>query len=201
MTLLALYVGCLVLGGILVGASVLGGHGDADVDHPGDTDVDHAGTDHGPEEVHDAAGVLSTFASLRFWTFFVASFGLTGTLLTLGGAPTALALLVALATGTVAGLAVATLLRRMARDTVTTDTSTRRLAGKEAEIVLSVGPSKRGKIRVSHNGHWIELPASTREDHLLQRGERVLIVEIHAGEADVTPVAPARASHPPSLPT
>ncbi len=227
MTLLALYLGSLVLGGILVGASMMGGGDDAhgtdhggDVDHGGDMDhgadvahggdVDHASDlDHGHagnDHVHldpraglptPDAGILAVLRSVRFWTFFAASFGLAGTLLHFAGAPSALSLPLAIGTGALAGGGVSWALRRLTYDTVGTATSTRQLAGREAEVVLAVSPGKRGKIRVSHNGQILDLPAVTRDDHPIERGQRVLIVEMADGCADVTPSTPAR---PPTHP-
>lgn len=233
MTLLALYLGSLVLGGILVGASMMGGgdggdHG-ADADHGGDLDhgggadhdVDHGGDlhhggdlDHGGHD-HDHGhlptghatsemstlpdpGLLTVLRSVRFWTFFLAAFGLAGTLLTVVGAPAMFGLPLALVTGALSGGLVSLLVRSLARDTVSTETSTRQLAGREAEVVLALGPGRRGKIRVTHNGQILDLPATTRDDHPIERGSRVLIVEMKDGCADVTPATPARGAtaHP-----
>lgn len=237
MTLLAVYVACFVLGGILVGASAFGGGGQdgsgADADHGGDAgaggadtelghaDVDHGGLEHGGlDHDHDhghahappthvdpgthggsveAASFLSTFLSFRFWTFAVAAFGATGTVSTLLGLGTYIPLGSALFTGLVAGWGASTLIRRLSRDTVSTETSTRKLAGREGEVVLSVGPGKRGKVRVTHNGQWLELFATTRDDALIERGQRVLVVAVSDGTADVTPVDPVRHPPPPTV--
>lgn len=232
MTLLALYVGCLALGGVLIGASLVGGsddgdaHGDADAgadhdhgfDHAADHDADHgAEADHGDAhhadhghlakpDVGHVEGVghalAATILSLRFWTFALAAFGTTGVLLELLGVPAPVSLGVSLADGVFVGALVTTVLRRAARDTVSSALDTRHLAGRDAEVVLSVGPGKRGKIRLVHQGQTIELPAVTREDRLLERAERVIVVEVREGTADVTTSAPdprrARAATPTS---
>lgn len=239
MTLLALYVGCLALGGVLIGASLVGGSGDSDADgHAGGdagADHDHAldhgvdGADHAAAEVdhggdgHDHAhhadhghlakpdaghmegvghALAATILSLRFWTFALGAFGMTGVLLELLGVPSAVSLGVSILDGVFVGGLVTTVLRKAARDTVSSALDTRHLAGRDAEVVLSVGPGKRGKIRVVHQGQTIELPAITREDRLLERAERVIVVEVREGTADVTTVAPdprrARAATPTS---
>lgn len=212
MTLLAIYVGALAFGGILVGASVLGAGKDADHDGDAGSDgldhagIDHAGADHGGadhDHAHDhlhandvGAGVgsllVSNLTSLRFWTFGLAAFGLCGLLLTLGG----LSALVGLAVATVVGLGIgwgaATVVRSLARDTRATELRTTTLQGREAQVVLAVGPEKIGKIRVSHAGQTIELPCTTQEGRRIERGETVLVVEVRQGTATVTPVMPDR---------
>lgn len=221
MTLLALYAGCLVLGGILIGASMLGAGKDADadgVDVDGqadagsvDHDLDHA-HDHGHAHDHDVAhahdtgqplgALAATLLSLRFWTFALASFGMTGLLLTLFGVASMVTLGLSVATGVGVGAGVTTLLRAISRDTVTSALDARSLRGRDAEVILAVGPSKLGKIRLVHNGQILELPATTREQRLLERAERVLVVDIAGGTADVTSLAPdRRVPSPLSTPT
>ena len=76
--MLAVYLFCVALGGILILASILFGDADieADVDVDADADLD--------QEISVEWSVLP-FGSLRFWTFLVECFGLTGALLTLVG--------------------------------------------------------------------------------------------------------------------
>lgn len=221
MTLLALYAGCLVLGGILIGASMLGAGKDADADGgdvdahadvgDADHDLDHA-HDHGHAHDHDVAhahdagqalgALAATLLSLRFWTFALASFGMTGLLLTLFGVASMVTLGLSVATGIGVGAGVTTLLRAVSRDTVTSALDARSLRGRDAEVILAVGPSKLGKIRLVHNGQILELPATTREQRLLERAERVLVVDIAGGTADVTSIAPdRRVPSPLSTPT
>jgi hypothetical protein len=220
MTLIAVYVGCLVLGGIFIGASVMGGpghaDGGADVDHGADHGTDHgAEADHGADHAHDhehalthdretsvakfgadAAGVLfGTLLSIRFWTFGLATFGLTGVLLHLLGFGAILSAPVAAATGVGIGGAAASIMRALSKRTVTAATGTRELAGREGDVVLSVGPDKIGKVRLHHQGQTLELLATTREPRRVARGERVLVVEDRAGQADITPITPAH-PHP-----
>lgn len=220
MTLIAVYLGCLVLGGILIGASMFGAgkdveagdSGDADVgaghgaelggDHDASADAD-MGHDHGHDHHHVAGGqdasvgpVAATLLSLRFWTFALASFGMTGLLLTLIGAETVFGAGLSVLTGLAVGSGVTTLLRAVSRDTVSSALDARTLRGRDAEVVLSVGPGKLGKVRLVHNGQLIELPATTREERLLERAERVLVVDISGGTAEVTGALPDR--RPPS---
>jgi hypothetical protein len=196
MSLLPLYAGAFVLGGVLVSASALGVDKDADHDGPGYDGADHAHAEPGGELAKDiglaGSGVNAVAAlvlSLRFWTFALASFGATG-LLVEWLAPSLPSLLLALPNGVAIGAAAAWFVRRIANDTVSSALDARRLAGRDAEVVLAVGPDKLGKVRLSHQGQLLELPATTREPHRIERGERVLVVSVTAGVADVTPVRP-----------
>jgi hypothetical protein len=92
--MLSAYIVCLLAGGVVLGASMFGGHdsdgGDA---HVGDAhgDGDHDGH-------HEWAARLP-FLSLRFWTWGVTFFGLAGVALTLGGTPASLIPVLAAAGG------------------------------------------------------------------------------------------------------
>lgn len=224
MTFLALYAGCFTLGGILIAASMFGGGKDVDGESHGSDTGGHAADagdtadteghslaehmtggkeiahhDHGQSSIEALKGIgsLATiFLSLRFWTFALAAFGMTGLLLTLLAANPVLVLSLSVLTGGGVGAGVTTLLRAVSRDTVSSALDARSLRGRDAEVVLSIGPDKLGKVRLVHNGQIIELPGTTREGRLLERGERVLVVDVSAGTADVTPVTPERGVPP-----
>src|SRR5581483_7770156 len=67
---LPIYATALAVGGTLLAASLLLGHHGVDHGH----DFGHAGSGHeGPE-----LGLVAAFLSVRFWTFALAFFGLTG---------------------------------------------------------------------------------------------------------------------------
>lgn len=192
MLLLSLYVGTFLLGGILVTASAVGMGKDADHDAHAE-----AGGELAKDIGHAGAGVNAVTAlvlSLRFWTFALAAFGATG-LLTEWLAPSLPSLLLALPNGIAIGAFAAWAVRRVANDTVSSALDARHLAGREADVVLSVGPDKIGKIRLTHQGQILELPATTAEQRRIERGERVLIVTVDAGTADVTPSRPAHKEH------
>jgi membrane protein implicated in regulation of membrane protease activity len=188
-------------------------HGDvghADADH-GDLAHDHGDLGHAHDHDHalhaDArslgnaaaeassgvSGLLvANLLSLRFWTFGLAAFGLTGLLLTLFGVTGLLGLAVASPTGLGVGWAAATVIRSLARETRSTELRTTTLQGREAEVVLAIAPDKLGKIKLSHAGQTIELMATTPEQHRLERGDRVLVVEVKDGRATVTSLMPNR---------
>jgi len=186
--LLAIYAGALVFGGIFVAASVLGfdkSH-EADHDHSGPEVHDHVG------DVGEAGALLATFLSLRFWTFALASFGLTGTLMTLLlKMQPWLSLPVSLAAGFGIGVSVASAFRLANKRQVGTIADVNTLLGREGIVLLAVEPGKAGKIRVTHDGQSLDLLARTRDPRRFERGERVLVVDMQAGEATITSPDPA----------
>src|SRR5690606_15637009 len=82
MLLIYLYLFGLIVGGVLLGSSLLLGGDDGDADGDAHAEAgDHGGHGHGGDLQLDGAAsdfLLWRFRSLRFWTFFLAFFGLTG---------------------------------------------------------------------------------------------------------------------------
>lgn len=198
--MLAIYIGCLVFGGIIVGASAMAGHSGHDHGPGSEADLDGGGDDHHnghgdhtghakAEGLAPAGAVIATLASVRFWSFFAAAFGLSGTLLTLLSMNRELTLAFSLVLGAGLGAAVSNALRVLSRDTVSAEMSTQSLAGREAVVVIAITPGKPGKIRLSHQGQITELLATTSERRI-ERQEQVLVVQVSQGVAEVTPLAP-----------
>lgn len=201
--MLPLYLGALALGGVLIAASVLmGGGSDSDVDVDADVDVDvdvdvdadidvdvdadaDLDIDGGMDKDVDV-GAWLPFLSVRFWTFGLASFGLMGTLLTLEGFGTAVAAPSSSVLGLVVGWTAAWAFRKLKASSVSGDTGLRDVGGSEGEVLLPVGPGKRGKIRAMVGGQWVDLIAETGDGDLIQRKEKVLVVAVTDGVAQVT---------------
>ena len=184
--LVYLYLAALIFGGVLLGSSVLlGGHDDADFD--ADTDFDSEA------EVAHEHGVGGDFLlwplrSLRFWTFFLASFGLTGILLhgfgiagTIGAIG---ALIASLAVGSVSGLAAATIIRRLIHDESGRAASSQDYIGKSAKVLVPVRAQSVGKIRVRVKGQQVDLLAVTDEDDLTSDDE-VIVIEMEGTRARI----------------
>lgn len=173
--MLSIFVGCLVFGGILLGASTLGGDGDHDTDHD-------AGA-------HAPAGVLP-FLSLRFWSFAIGFFGLTGTALTLlEAASAAITLALSGGVGVGAGYGAARVLQALAHRPVGLLTASP--VGREGTLLLPVAPGQRGKVRLSIGGVSTDLVATTDNGRVLPTGATVLVVGMRGTVALVepTPVA------------
>jgi membrane protein implicated in regulation of membrane protease activity len=185
---LAVYVGSLLFGGLLIAASFFGaGH---------DTDG-HGQTGHPGGDGHDqsqASAWLSLFG-LRFWSFGTAFFGLTGMVLHLAGgqALAVAAPFVSAGVGVSAGLGASTAFRALARDTIGQVRGASALVGREGRLLLPVSRAQRGKVRmpVPGGGH-LDLLAESDDDGVLEAGVEVLIVEVR-GNVAVIARAPATA--------
>lgn len=212
MLLLYVYVASLIVGGILLGASVFLGHdshdldagadldgdlgGDIHVDADADADADVDGDLHVDAEAsadaHVAGGgglglsdLWLPFVSLRFWVFFLCFFGMTGTvfaLLALAG-PRA-TLLSALGVGGASGFAAAFILQRLRRSEPGRLAGASQYCGLEGKVLIDVPAEGRGKIRVELRGNTVDLVARSVEgEH--PRGGRVMVIEMQGTEAMV----------------
>ncbi|MBI2895521.1 MAG: DUF1449 family protein [Deltaproteobacteria bacterium] len=198
--MLAVYLFCLVAGGLLVGASALLGGKEADLGdaHVGDADLgdadlggahvgdaDIGGDAHGPGEATPTAGWLP-FLSMQFWTFALAFFGLTGTALTLLGLASFLpTLIAALAVGLGSGTAVSYVLRRLRADTVSSSIGEKDFVGRSAVVRLPIAADSPGKIRLTVKEQVIDLVATTDEKEPIAAGEEVLVIQINETRAQV----------------
>ncbi len=199
MILLSLYAGAGVFGLVLIGASAIGFdksheaevHADAHLDMKAEPETHFDGAKHdGVGDDAELGALAATLLSMRFWTFFLASFGLTGVLLHFVGLGWYLSLPLSLAMGAGIGVTVAYLFRMANKRSVGTIADTKSLLGKEGVVVIAIEPGKPGKIKIEHDGQTVEFLAHTT-DRRLERGERVIVAEMKRGEATVTPVAPA----------
>lgn len=178
------YLFSLVVGGILLGASVLlGAHGDAHADvhaEPGQPafDNDPAG----------AESLLALFLSARFWMFFLAFFGLTGL------AFEALALLpwwwltmvISLGVGLAAGGGAALVLREVAKRQTNSAATVQDYVGKTARVVVAFGPGQTGKVRLETKGTTQELLATAIDDSAFAVKDEALIIAIEGTRARVS---------------
>jgi hypothetical protein len=180
---LPIYATALAVGGTLLLASlVLGHHG---ADHGGDAGGGHDhGGDHGAHE--GELGLLATFMSIRFWTFTLAFFGLTGVvfeemqLLKDGRAILGLSSVL----GGGIGFAAATLVRYLRAHSVSSVPTEIGYVGLTGEVLLDVTPEEPGRIRISARGSLIDLPAKT-QGPALKKGASALVVDMTDGVARV----------------
>lgn len=186
--MLAAYLFCLLAGGALVGASAIfggkdvdaGGHLDGDADMSGDAHA-HAGDAHGAH----ATGWLPFF-SFQFWTFALAFFGLTGTVLTLLGLASALpTLLASTVLGLGSGTAVSTLIRKLRTQTVSSGVAVGDFVGRSGIVKLPLKAGSAGKIRLTIKEQVIDLLAVTDEKEEIAIGEEILVTEMQDGRAVV----------------
>jgi membrane protein implicated in regulation of membrane protease activity len=190
-----IYIGSLLFGGVLLGASMFVGH-DGDHDHDAGQGHDH---DHGPgDHAHHGPGAsLLPILSLRFWAFSIAFFGAAGAVLSLAGLG-ALTPVVAGGFGLGSGYVSARVLRSLSRKTVGLVGSANAHVGREGRLLLPVQKGQRGKLRVSIGGITTDLLAETEAAESLPAGATVLIVGMRDNVALVerNPAEPPRPALP-----
>lgn len=179
--MLTTYLIALLVGGLLVAASVLfGGDADADadvdVDADADADVDH---DHGLPGIAGGLSVWLPFGSIRFWTFFLAFGGLTGTLLTAFDLahPLVIALL-SVAVGYVSGFGIASIVRRLRTEEVSSNVSEADYLGASATVLLPATRGEVGRVRIQIKGRDIDATALTEDDAGLSERTEVLVYDV-----------------------
>jgi membrane protein implicated in regulation of membrane protease activity len=186
--LVYLYLGALIFGGVLIGSSILlGGHDDGDFDADADADLDldadadaDVDADHGDidKDIPLDGGdfFLWPLKSLRFWTFFLAAFGLVGLLLQgFGLADEIPTLIAALGVGGLSGFTAAWAIKKLAYDETGRAAASSDYIGKSAKVLVPVRPKSVGKIRVRVRGQSVDLLATTDEDDLTAEDEVIVI--------------------------
>ena len=200
--MLYVYIFALVLGGVLLGASIFLGGSDTDVDadvdadFDADADADADGGDalqgqQGLQTEHaDAHGSLSgfvaSFLSLRFWTFFLAFFGLTGTVLAgLELASSGIAAGLSVGMGLVTGQATVAIIRSLSKSESSIAPTENDYVGKSGRLLVGVGDGL-GKVRVEVKGTTVDLLA--KSDESLTKGTEVLVVTVEGTTAVVASI-------------
>ncbi|MCA9663174.1 MAG: DUF1449 family protein [Myxococcales bacterium] len=176
----SLYLFSLVSGGIVLLASILIGDKDSD---PGDLDL-HGDVhpdlpERGVRRLSAGALVLLALRSVRFWTFALTFFGLTGVSLA-GAVDDERALLVlAAAVAFAIGLLAFLVIRRLAVTETNTAADERDFVGKRARVIVAVASGGLGKVRVESRAGAVDLLAKTDEAEPLAVGDDALIIHMH----------------------
>lgn len=211
--LTALYWGGLIVGGGLLLVSVLGGgdhgadadadagfgfdHAHADADVGGmdaDVGIDAGHLDHAGGDIAHAGhglGALSTWFSLRFVVFFLATFGIIGTILrhltTLG---TWTVFLAAVLAGVAVGQAVHQLFRYIRRTSGDSAPRPQDYVFKLARVTIAIAPPDKGEVALQVRGVERFVPAvSVETGRGFAIGDEAVVVGYRAGVAQV--VTPA----------
>lgn len=167
------YLITLIVGGVLVAVSLLAG-----ADHEGHGDADsHAHGDAVDDGFLDALHSWLPIASLRFWTFFAAFFGLTGTAMTVldaGGRATIA--ISAIAVGYASGLILTRAIRRLQRSSSDSSLGESDLVGATALVLLPPAAGRPGKVRVHVKDRSVDFMAETQEAAEMAAGESVLVI-------------------------
>ncbi len=180
--MLTIYLMALAFGVVFIAASMLGGHGsdahDADTGDGG-ADSDASADDHG----HGLPKVLS----LRFWTYALGAFGMTGSALTYLGTPVAVHVPLSAVTGLVVGTAVCWLFRKFQKGSAALPIDSSAVIGSEAEVVLPLSSEKTGAIRLRLANQDYEFMARSGDSEKLEQKQRVIVVRLVNGVAEVRP--------------
>jgi membrane protein implicated in regulation of membrane protease activity len=191
-----LYLIALVVGGGLLGASiVLGGHDAPGHDVHGAEHLAPAGKE-GP--LGGAESYLYWLVSVRFWTFFVAFFGLTGLVFDGLGlvASQWVTLVIAVAVGTTSGSSAMLVLRKLTTDDANSAVETRDYVGRTGRVLVGFAAGGVGKVRLEVKGSSIDLLAMPEDDRSYSPNDEIIVVEmsgLHAKVAHVRPSIPPAA--------
>ena len=170
--LIALIVGA----GLLLFSLFASGDGGGKPEIDGHADLD-AHADHDHDGGLDGALAWLPLASLRFWTFFMAFFGATGTALTFieRDINAWVLLAIAVAMGYVCGAAAVSVFRYMRRSETSSNLAVDDYIGETAVVRVSVARGKTGKVRLDIKGRTLELLAETEEETPFAVKERAMI--------------------------
>ena len=186
--MIGIYWGTFLFGGILIASSIFLGGGDGDMDKDVSFDKDfsldvdgEAGGD------FDSMGWLP-FLSLRFWTFFLGLFGLSGILLTGMESGSTVTLVTSGFLGVGMAYPISYLFQHLKKESVTSNTSSESYTQEMATTLLPFRPNGQGKIRVSSGGELIDIIANNPTSHNIEQDAEVLIVSMDDGIATISPV-------------
>lgn len=177
--MLPLYIIAAIVGGGLVLVTLFMGHGDHELGHDHDLSGDHD-VGHGD--------VWLPFLSLRFWTYFLMVFGITGLLLTqFADSIEPMTAVWSAVSGLSVGFMVSLLMQWAKRSQADNATRTQDFLGREAIVIVPIRPNLEGKVRLEVKGEIIELLALPYEDREILREESVVIVSLEHDRARVMP--------------
>lgn len=180
-TMLTVYILSAIVGGGVVAASAFFGHG-----HEADLSHDVGGHD-GSVEGHAAdAHLWLPFLSLRFWTYTVAVFGVTGLLMTLlTGASSGAVAAISTLMGVGSGLAVSGLIRFLSKNESDSSMRPDDIMGVRGKLLVGCTESSDGKVRLNVKGEIIDLLALSQTAASLPADSEVVVVSMENDRAIV----------------
>ena len=160
---------------------------DADVDVDADLDAD--------ADLSAATGELDgegwlPFLSMRFWTFALACFGMSGAIMTALGTSDWVSAPISAVTGIGLGWMIAYVFHRLKQDTVSSNTNTTSLVNQEGKALLPISKSQKGKVRLSLGTEILDLEATTNDSMPIERGEKIIVVAVQNGTAVISSMIP-----------
>ena len=197
---MSIYLAAMGFGLVLLASTIF--LGDSDLDADTDIDMDpNIDFDAEVDFTVDGAGELDAlntaekksksrfipFLSIRFWTFGLTIFGVTGFILVKMDQGPAVHASLAVAMGVLVGWAAALIFHQLKNTTVDSSTNTDQLAGHQGEVTLTIRTTGAGKVRVRSKEQYLELVATTSHTEDLQIGDKVLILKSQDGQLVVAP--------------
>ena len=125
---------------------------------------------------------------MRFWTFFLAFFGLTGLVLHgLSLASPAVGLVLAIAVGALCGGGAAVAFRAAARDESGRASDSEDYVGKTVRVLVPVRAGGTGRVRLELRGNTVDVLATT-DDDCFEAQEEAMIIEMDGTTARIARV-------------
>lgn len=191
--MLTIYLAALAFGAVFIVASLVAGAGSGEGDHDAGASGEGVAGDAAEGNAEDAAGdaahhdegMLPKVLSLRFWTYSLGAFGMTGTALSMLGTSPALHVPLSLAMGFGVGTVVCWVFRKLQKGSAAAPVDSSSVLGTEGEVVLPLLPGKVGKIRVRLANQDLEFLARSGEDAALETRKKVVVVRMENGVAEV----------------
>lgn len=166
--MLSIYYFCLILGGIFIALSALSGIDGVDFDHYFDCDL----------EINQSRRLWLPFFNLKFWTFGIGFFGLTGVLLSRIQPPLLPTniTIISLVIGLFCGIAISLVMRSLSYRQVNSLVRSNDLVGIIGIVEIPFDQNSKGKVKLTVKSSQLYLMAYTQESRLFAKGEEVLVV-------------------------
>lgn len=205
--MLSIYWVCFVGGGIFVFLAVIGGIDGADFDVGADIglfepelEFDSPGID-ADAEVYDEKdprqeatdvprsrsrpfNLLLIFKTIKFWTFGLCFFGLTGLLFSwfVPNLSPPMILAIAVVMGLLIGGGMASVLQLLRYQNVNSLVKPGELVGQIGTVEIPFDQNSRGKVRLHYSGNIREMVARTSDTRSLESGDTIVVVGIEENQ-------------------
>jgi hypothetical protein len=161
---------------------------DADMDMDADADAETGTGGSGDVEMF-LKRKFNPFVSFKFWTFFLAYFGLTGVVFEFFGLMESTWGIfgLSLGLGLFAGLFSSYLMHAVNANAVSEGVQERDYRGSPAKVTLPLSKSERGKVRMMVKGKMIEMPAEPADEDevVFDLNEECFVLDVEDGVAKV----------------
>ena len=181
-----IYLGSLILGGFLLALSMFSGT-EVDADFTSELDSDASLTESGTISGEGLSSALQ-FLSFRNIVFFIAFFGLTGTILTKLGTTSIISFLFSTGMGSLAAALGHKTLDYLKNTESGHISNTQDMEGLSARVTVDIAARKKGKITFNNRDQSLQLIARIADESAkpsFRFGDRVTIIKIEKNIAFV----------------